>query len=362
MLKISLLSSLIILVCSCKTEQDHSYAIKDFRKSLQPHLIKMVSTGIVTYDSTLRNTATDKDLIELSQSEHPLLRASAFREMHKRNSFNYFDILMSHLGDTASVATDGGEFGIWYRMVSDDILQEAIWKTQEEKNKTIEQVLTKHNYLRSAYIILEQLEAQEKYYSFIKDMATRPRRLSDNGYELDFDDIEYALYGLAKFKKQDDIEIIKNRMLKGVRELSDLSFRLMTKFPDTAYLGVLQSYHRKQFYKFSGNRPYGFSGLIADRAAPEDFIRALAIQKNNRSAKLLDTMLINLSMHTCMPDKENITNEVIMQIWKNPCSAYAALRKKIRPDAEKILRGRSIIQLDRSSSPIDTIERIIRWY
>jgi len=33
-------------------------------------------------------------------------------------------------------------------------------------------------------------------------MAIRPRRLTDEGYELDFYDIEHALYGLAKFEKQ----------------------------------------------------------------------------------------------------------------------------------------------------------------
>ena len=154
------------------------------------------------YDSSLRNMATDKELNELILSEHPILRASAFREMLHRKSFNHFDILMNHLDDTAFVAIDEGEFGIWHRTVSDYILEEANWKTHEAKNKTIELVLTKHNYLRSAYIILLQIEPQEKYYSLIKDMATRPRRLSDDGYELDFDDIEYALYGLAKYKNQ----------------------------------------------------------------------------------------------------------------------------------------------------------------
>ncbi|MFL5742611.1 MAG: hypothetical protein ACJ75B_20480 [Flavisolibacter sp.] len=372
-LKIFLLATLIISICSCNNEQGHTYAIKDFRKSLQPHLIKIVSTGVVMYyDSALRNMATDEELIELSQSEHPVLRASAFREMLARKSFNHFDILMNHLDDTADVATDAGEFGIWHRRVSDDILQETSWKTEEEKNRTIEQVLTKHNYLRSAYTILKKLEPQEKYYPFIKDMATRPRRLSNDGYELDFDDIEYALYGLAKFKKQVDVGIIKNRMMQSVWELSDLSFMLMKEFPDTAYLEVLQTYHRRQFYQFSGNRPHGFSGFIADRAAPEDFIDALVIQKNDRSAKLLDTLLTRLPLQTCMPDKENIINEVITAIWEHPCSAYTRLREKIKSKAEEILKWQISIPLDSYKMSPDTLpdlhsqkpeptKEMIRW-
>ncbi len=359
-LKYLLLLTLLVLVSSCNNERGYVYAIKDFRKSLQPLLFNIASKGIVTsYDSSQIKTITDDELMRLGNSENPVLRATAFREMLDRSSFNHFDIVMNHLNDTAIVPTNAGEFGIWYRTVSDDILEEASWETPELKNKTIERVLTKHNYLRSAYTILLQLDPQEKYYPFIKDMAIRPRHLSDNGYELDFEDIEYALYGLAKFKKQDDLKIIKNQMMRNVWKLSDISFRLMKEFPDTAYFDVLKTYHRRQFYKFSGNRPGGFSGFIADRAAPEDFIDALAIQQTDKSAKLLDTMLNRLQLQTCMPDKENIINEVITAIWEHPCSAYTRLREKIRPKAEEILKWQIKFQMEPF---IDTTKSIIRWY
>jgi hypothetical protein len=362
-LKQLLLLTLIILFLSCKNEHGYSYAIKDFRKSLQPYLFKIVSRGIVMYyDSSLRNMATDKELNELSLSEHPILRASAFREIIHRKSMNHFDMLMNHLDDTAIVATDEGEFGIWHRTVSDDILEEANWETQEAKNKTIELVLNKHNYLRSAYLILLQIEQQEKYYSLIKDMATRPRRLSDDGYELDFDDIEYALYGLAKFKKPDDIKIIKHQMMQNVSKLSYVSFRLIKEFPDTAYFDVLRKYYRRQFYKFSGNRREGFSGFIPDRADPEDFIQALVAQQNDRSAQLLDTMLNRLPLQTCMPDMKNILDNVVMEIWEHPCPAYVRLREKIKPKAEEYMKWEIIIPRDSLYKvPIDSTKEIIRW-
>lgn len=355
---------LTLIFYSCGNTSKYSYAIKDFPRRLQPYLTRMVEKGIVMgSDSVLRHMATDAELERLGRSEHPILRAAAFREMLERKSFNHYDILMAHWDDTALVFTDAGEFGIWDRTVTDDILQEAVWKTQETKNKTIEQVLAKHNYLRSAYIILVQLKPHEKYYSFVKDMAIRPRRLGRyEGSELGFGDIEYALYGLAKFKKKEDVEVIKKKMMKHVWDLSDISFRLMKEFPDTAYLDVLQTYHRRPFYKFSGNRPHGFSGFVADRAAPEDFIQALVVQQNDKSAKLLDTMLNRLPLQICMPDKENITNEVITAIWEHPCPAYARLRDKIKPKAEEILKWRISIPLDTPTIPIDTTERIIRWY
>lgn len=363
-LKHFLIATLIVCLFSCKNEQGNSYAIKDFRKSLQPFLFKIVSEGIVTYyDSSDIKSITDDELIRLGKSENPILRATALREMLDRSSFNPFDIVMKHLDDTAIVATDNGEFGIKFETVSDCLIGRTSWETAKARDKTIESVLTKHNYLSSAYNILTNIEAQEKYYPYIKDMATRPRRLDQyEGYELAFYEIEYALYGLAKFQKKEDIQIIKDKLMKQVWELSDVSFRLMKEFPDTAYLDVLQTYHRRQFYKFSGIRPHGFTGYNADRAAPEDFIEALVVQKNDRSAKLLDTMLTYLPKYTCMPDKENIINAVIEQIWEHPCPAYARLREKIKSKAEEILKGRLDFTLDPIHIPVDTTKRKFYWY
>jgi len=356
---------LTFIFCSCNNSNNkYPYAIKDFSKKLQPYLVKMVEKGIVMGgDSALSHIATDAELERLGRSEHPILRAAAFREMLERKSFNHFDIVMKHLDDTALVFTDAGEFGIWDRTVSDDILQEAEWKTQEEKNKTVDQVLTKHNYLRSAYIALEGLEPQEKYYPFIKDMATRSRRLDPyEGYELGFGDIEHALYGLAKFRKKEDAQIIKKKLMEHVWRMSDVSFQFMKDYPDTAYFDVLQTYHRRQFYKFSGNRPHGFTGYPADRAAPEDFIQALVVQQTEKSARLLDTMLTYLPKYERMPDKETIINEIITAIWEHPCPAYAKLREKIKPKAKELLKGQISIPLDTYPTPVDTTGRTYRWY
>lgn len=357
-----LFPAFIILFLSCKNETGNTYAIKDFRKPLQPLLVKIVSEGIVRYyDSSKIKMITDKELIQLSKSDNPVLRATAFREILKRKSFNHFDILMNNLNDTASVSTDGGEFGIWRRTVSDDILEEATWETNEAKNETIEKVLTQHNYLRSAYLILLEMEPQEKYYSIIKDMATRPRYISEEGYEMGFDDIEYAMYGLAKFKKPGDIAIIRDQMNKRVWELSNISLRLIKDFPDTTFFDVLQAYYRRQFYKFSGNRRGGFSGVIADRADPEDFISALVMQQSDKSAQLLEAMLKQLPLEVCMPDRDGIIEKIVLEIWDHPCLAYSKLREKIEPRAKEILKGQISVTLDSLDFPVFTSQRKIRW-
>src|SRR5687767_4501172 len=111
-LKHLILPTLIVCTLSCKNDKGNNYAIKDFRKSLHPFLINIVTIGIVTHhDSSQIKGITDDELIRLGKSENPVLRATALMEMHDRSSFNHFDIVMNHLDDTAIVATDNGEFG-----------------------------------------------------------------------------------------------------------------------------------------------------------------------------------------------------------------------------------------------------------
>jgi len=323
----------------------------------------MVTQGIVMHsDSGLKQYASDAELLRLSQSEHPILRAAAFREMWNRKSLNHQDLMLNHLDDTALVFTDAGEFGIWDRTVSDDILQQAFFLNEEERSRVIDTVLFRYNYLQSAYIVLKQLEPKEKYYAYIKDMALRPRRIDPReGNELGFGDIEFALYGLAKFQKKDDVKLIRERLMKHYWKMSDISFQLIQEYPDSAYFDVLHEYHRRRFYKFSGFRPHGFTGFPADRAAPEDFINALVAQRTKKSATLLDTILTNLENYTWMRDRETILDETILAIWNTPCKAYEGLINKIESRARKLLKGRVSLDVD----PVvieDSLDKRLKWF
>lgn len=363
-IKTLLIPACIAGMISCNSNGKDTYAIKDFRKSIQPLLSKIVTEGIVTWhDSALISQITDEELKRLGNSEIPVLRATAYQEMSGREGFDDFELVMSRLDDTAIVPVDGGEFGLSLKTVSDYIIECTTWETAQQREKTIEAVLSRHNYLRSAYTILIQLKPKEKYYSFIRDMAMRPRRLDPlQGYELGFDEIEYALYGLAKFRKQQDIRPIRDILMKHVWKMSDISFRLLKEFPDSAYMDVLEEYHRRQFYRFSGIRPHGFTGIAADRAAPEDFVEALVIQQSTRSARLLDTMLTGLRQFTCMPGRDEIISAIMMQVWDHPCPAYTALREKIRPRVQQKLKRQIFIEMDTNPLPPDTTKRKIWWW
>lgn len=351
-----LISILIaMLFWSCKTDNKYHYAIKDFRKPLQPFLTKIVSKGIVMYgDSALRFMATDNELIQLSKSEHPVLRASAFREMLNRKTFNHFDILMNHLDDTATVATNAGEFGIYYRKVSDDILLKAKWKTESDKNKTIHEVITRHNYLQAAYLILSQINPEEKYYSFIKDMATRSRNYDVDIDERGFHEKEYALYGLAKFKKKDDIKIIKDQLSENSWRLTKLSFELMTTFPDSAYMEIFEEYYDYVFYHSICRKQNSDMAI--------DFINAVATYKNERSATILDSILNSKPFMPCPADTAYMQLELAHAIWNNNCHAYLKLRKQVEPRIREYEKNKiEPMSFDPVEHSIDSTEEKIVW-
>ena len=342
--------SFILFCSSCKTDDSkYGYAIKDFRKPMQSYLTNIVSKGIVGfYDSTITNMPTDKELTQLSQSEHPVLRAWALKVMLWRTSFNHFDIIMNHLDDTATVGFDHGEFGIYYKAITDELLQNFEWKSIKDKNTAIDEVITRHNYLQSAYTILQRIYPQEKYYPYIRDMATRDRSYEEEYGEMGFEDVEYALYGLAGFKKKEDIRIIKDRLMKNNWRMGEMSFRLMKEFPDTAYLDVFEKYYPLNYY----------NSICRERSVDKatSFISAAAAYKNVRSAKMLDAILNKNPPANCAVATAYLNEELEYAIWSNPCKAYSKLRSQVAGSIQAEVKNRIIrkpeIPIDSSADPL----------
>lgn len=332
---------LCILMFSCDNNNRYPYAIRDFRKELQPNLERIVSKGVVRYYD-LDSTITDEELLQLTRSEHPVLRSTAFLTMQYRKDLDHFDLVMNHLDDTSIVPADAGEWGIWFNSVSDNVLDHAKWKTEESLNKTIEAVMTKHNYLASAYNKLLYLPPREKFYPYIRDMATRSGRPFDK-YRYEFDDVEKALYGLALFEKKEDIPIIKNRMKEYVWRLSDVSFRIMREFPDTAWFELLQNFHRNQFYLFSGNRPGGFSGVVVDLVAPEDFITALVAQKTPAAGRLLDTVFMR---QVVLVEKNRSSRDLAAYLGKTEATVSRWCTNDVQPSVEMLYEISKYLKVD----------------
>lgn len=348
---------MLTIIAGCKSG-NNAVAIRDFSKTLQPYLVKIVSTGIVSYaaEMSIKKHATDKELEQLSRSESPVLRAVALRNMLTRPSFNHYDVVMAHLDDTAIVFVDHGEWGIKYEMVSDDMLMNSMWKDTSSKIKVIKEIVLHHNFLRQAYHKAAYLSAEEKYYKNIKEMALKMPD-DENENDINFEEREDALYALARYKKKEDIPSIKEILeTKGWR-MSDASFDLLSEYPDTSYLSVYEKYYRYHFYSNIcdnwGHSVYRASG----------FIKSLASYKNERSAKILMAILNKKPFVPCRCDVSTLERTLAHAIADNMCEAYKGMTEQVNKILEEEKRNTFTISYDQS---IDTVkypklEEPIRW-
>lgn len=354
----------MIVVLGCKNNQKNSYAIRDFDKSLQPYLRDVVSKGIVGFDSAtsfIIDHTTDKELKQLSESEHPVLRAVAFREMLKRKSFDHFKLIMTNLDDTAIVQVDDGEWGINPHIVSDIILDAGMWKNLAERKKTIDEIILHHNYLRSAYYKLDDIKADPIYYDAVREMIQRKRNVDiDNFSEKEFSEMEHALYALAGFKKVEDVQLIKQILLENNWHMGELSFKLLIDYPNESYMEIFEKYFKDSFYYIACKQD------ASDNLAPQ-FIKSVASYKNERSARILDSMLNRRPFFPCRPLYLAYSKlGLAYTIWNIKTDAYSKLRRQVealvKEEEERTRNFEKIEVVEGKSEPQPEPKGPVGWW
>jgi len=314
----------LIFFSSCNQVSNNAVAIKDFDDTLQPRLTKIVTAGIITYDSattTFIKQIDDKQLVQLSESDQPMLRALALKEMLSRKSFDHFNLMMTHLDDTAIVVSEEGEWGLQFKFVSDFMLEQGKWKDTTARNKTIEEIVLKHNYLAAAYNKLPYVQLKPEYYNSIKEMA-----MHDGNFPYGTLEKENALYALATFSKKEDIPVIK-QLLYNFPRMAKTSSKLMQNYRDTSYIEMLERCYPKTFYRIICRE-----GSVDDA---ESFINSVAVYKNERSEKILRSILSHKPFVPCLADTASLMQTLVKAIWSNKCDAYSELRKQVAATALK---------------------------
>jgi hypothetical protein len=242
--------------------------------------------------------------------------------MQQRDSLDPLDFMMSHLDDNATVAVEEGEFGINFRKIPDVLLRYAQWKIKDNKEKLVERVLLNYNYLHFAYTSMSQFgfEPNEKYYQSIKEMAQRDRP---------YEEIDCAVYGLAKFKKPEDIKLIAHILYENKWQLGRYSFMLMEKYPDSTYLSILDIYAKTYF-----SRHFNFH---EGETPAIEFFSALASYKRKETAELLPILLNRISRLGCYNDTNYLKMSLFQAFLKNKCEAYSSILPQIEMGLEKTL-------------------------
>jgi hypothetical protein len=335
----------VLLALSCQPRARRSLAIRELPSALQPYLLSAVSTGIVGHDNYtlyIQQHATDKELKLIAESELPILRAIALGEMLQRRSFDHFTVMMEHLDDTAVIAMDAGEWGVWLRKVSDYMITEGRWRTKTDRARTFDDIILHHDYLRAAYTgLMGDTALPAAYYPHIRAMAQR---------DVDFEERELALYALARYRKREDIPLIKEAIetTHGWRMTSQ-SFDLIRNFPDTAYLPVLQEFYPRRFYR-TVCRSVGVSW-------GEDYIRTVAAYKTDSSASILAAIIDRKPFLPCTADTSALRYALLTAIWENRCVAYSSLMRQTSEEMKRYRRQDSIDAAGRMHDEIDPIDK-----
>lgn len=313
------------ILFNCGKKKPYSNKISDFRPELQIHLNKLKKDKyIYTTDSIatkyLNENCTKEELLQLLESEIPLLRVIAYRTLIKRKNNDYFKILLGHLNDTAKVPWSEGDLQ-GETMVSDLLISEAITigkLTQSKKNTLVDSVLTKHLYLESSKSMMIEMNPQEKYYSLIKKQTITVKHpdLSDECKKLTF------TYSLSKFKKEKDLEYIKNNFKKFtiLPGCNDYIFKSIEENPNNIYFPILEKY----FYEIiKKKKQYTAEDL-------KYYCRAIAKYQNKESLALLTEILDKKNYPDTLYFRFNKDN-VFRAIHKYKSPIYEDLYKKMKP-------------------------------
>lgn len=313
---------MLLVFVGCSKTDKYSYQISDFKPNLRGHIQRIIDKGHLPYTtdsltmSFLEDSCTKDELISLLNFESPLVRVVAFRAIVNRNEPDYFPILLSHLDDTVKVEW-------WYFddaandfMVSDLMIRkvESDKKLSRlQKDSLIDVVLTHHQYLKTAEWMINDIEPKDKYYSNIRSMAQR--KLND------CHDLSNT-YALAKYKKQEDIPLIK----KNFSEFSDNPFcnnnyfMAFEVFPDTAFFPYLVKY----FDKFVKKQKQDYSKDL------KYYCRAVAQYRTKQSLSIL----IALTKKGTYPDSWYLKYNqeyVFKAIYKYKSPIYDSLFNALKP-------------------------------
>lgn len=326
--RIYILTLLTLTIVGCGQKGKYPYKISDFRPELKKHIQKIIAEGQLSYNpdtlalNFLEDSCTKDELLKLMNFENPLVRVRAYRTIIYRNEPDYFPILLNHLDDTAKVTwwyydDAAGEF-----MVSDLMIRKAESErklTQSQKDSLVDIVLTKHLYLGTAEWMIQDIEPKEKYYPIIKQTAqkefTSCHDLSNT-------------YSLAKFKKQEDIPLIK----KNFSEYTDnpycnvYYFKTFEIFPDTAFFPLLTKYFDKVIKK---QKQQSYNDL-------KYYCRAVAQYKTQNSLDIL----VALTKKETYPDSWYLPQNkeyVFSAIHKYKSPIYDSLYKALKPQMDEIV-------------------------
>ncbi|MDR0789620.1 MAG: hypothetical protein LBO06_02355 [Bacteroidales bacterium] len=231
---------LLAVLCWQNADAQLRPEIKALRDSIASHnILESIALGeggdpsiVYQYFKKLKNKATDDELRILIKDCNAVVRGYTFLAFLHNGSNDMFPILLEMIYDTATVETQEscriGEEQVGSYCLFKAGYRNSLWYLNTNQTAIIDSILIFDKNIKSYQKnnLLRRLTPDKKYYTRIREIADEERNPS-------------AIIALARYKNENDIEIIKTFF--DDKENEYYAVYAAREFPDTAFYPYLVS-------------------------------------------------------------------------------------------------------------------------
>ncbi|MGI6319723.1 MAG: hypothetical protein ACOXZK_01875 [Bacteroidales bacterium] len=258
----------------------------------------------------LRENATDAELIQLTKHENPNVRCYAFESLMYRENVDFTNIIIDHLYDTAYVnhvigcmVATKSVIDYFIEMLTSEDIDEHAYKLSNNEKNIIDSILIfgQNINLNAKDLLLLSIYPRKDYYERIREIVVNENNIS-------------GLVALAKYKNQQDIELILDKLKSTKREDKFHSLWAVRYFPDSTFFQHLKEIKSKDLKKTSN------AALI------RMFYQALVQYKDSASIDLIQSNLKEMEDGLL----ETHSQFIWLAIEKYPAPMYIDIKNEIR--------------------------------
>ncbi|GAA3594680.1 hypothetical protein Q4Q39_07005 [Flavivirga amylovorans] len=263
--------------------------------------------------SQLRKTANKKELILLTSHKNAVVRCYAFWALSYDNTAKLFPIILDHLNDDELVSTQFGCTGSQEK-VGDFFISIATphhvdlnsAKLSEKEFKELDSILIyKKNNLQAKSRAIERIETTNSHYKKIKNLFIEDKDQS-------------ALVKLAKYNKEEDVELILNNKVDYDSDENGFfhTYKAISHFPHPKFLPLLEVNLKKTLDNSHFSNEWS------------QLYRAIASYKNEKTRILLEVPFtqvehksirkyhLNFVFAALNEFKSTYYDELLWKLWK----------------------------------------------
>ncbi len=263
----------------------------------------------------LCETASDEELVLLTNHSNETVRCYAFQCLANRPNVNLFAILLKHLTDDESVATFCGCIksttlvgDYFIQVVTPDMIGNGQFKLSDKQRSTLDSILIFKDEIKlhAKRSLLREINPEPKYHDQIREIATKEK-------------IAVASLALARYNNPEDIDVIKKFFDDEKNEY--YAIYAAKEFPDSVFYPLLVKIFEREWEE----KYYDYSKWRILYQALAKYAQQETFELFKRTTETKD----DFRYHT-------LCTYLMIAITKYPDKLFEPLKDKIKLDAHHL--------------------------